>query len=102
MLLASGQPAMARDNSSPSVQASTAAPSTSNTVGTPGASSGVTGISFTRVAPQVYEKLQQRDTNMEWKCLGVNMYDCDGERAEASAKVAEDMKAFFRGDAQQR
>ena len=35
------------------------------------------------------------------KCLGVNMYDCDGERAEASARAAEDMKAFFRGDGQQ-
>ncbi|GIL72891.1 hypothetical protein Vretimale_4543 [Volvox reticuliferus] len=60
-------------------------------------SSNVSSISFARVDMSVTEKLRQRDENMAWKCKGVNMYDCDGELAEAAEKRFEEMANIFRG-----
>ncbi|EFJ42970.1 hypothetical protein VOLCADRAFT_121476 [Volvox carteri f. nagariensis] len=96
MLLAVPTPSFAVEASSPSSPAPTgsapASPSSNERTST------VSSISFARVDMSVTEKLRQRDDNMAWKCKGVNMYDCDGELAEAAEKRFEEIANIFRGE----
>ncbi|KAG2442864.1 hypothetical protein HXX76_002943 [Chlamydomonas incerta] len=76
--------------SAPMAFAESTEPSTSVTPTT------VTSISFARVDARVTEKLRERDTNLEWKCKGISMYDCSGELQEAQEQRFEEMGKMLR------
>ncbi|GLC35813.1 hypothetical protein PLESTB_000496900 [Pleodorina starrii] len=91
MLLSAPSPVFATDSAGAAATTESAPAAPAQTERT----STVTSISFARVDARVTEKLRQRDENLAWKCKGVNMYDCDGELAEAAEKRFEEMSKIF-------
>mmetsp|Transcript_21058 Transcript_21058/g.46193 ORF Transcript_21058/g.46193 Transcript_21058/m.46193 type:complete len:136 (-) Transcript_21058:949-1356(-) len=52
-------------------------------------------LTITAVSPSVSAKMRDRDEYMAWKCNGVSMYDCDGERAAEMEKNMEELRSTF-------